>query len=136
MSAYDIWWLLINRVKIYMRNLTMTLLIRLNGLRLVDLRCGALKDSKYESFEFCWFFFHSSIFLSTWALYCAMSSTTRRLSVSYSLTICNTSQLSKIYNFIPPGNIIIIHTHYKYTLKKYIIHLYTIPVYNLYFSSI
>lgn len=38
---------------LYKENLTMTLLILLNGLRLVDLRCGALNDNKYESFEFC-----------------------------------------------------------------------------------
>lgn len=38
---------------VYKQNLTMTLLIRLNGFLLVDLRCGALNDSKYESFEFC-----------------------------------------------------------------------------------
>jgi len=122
---------------VYKQNLTMTLLIRLNGLRLVDLRCGALNDSKYESFEFCWFFFHSSIFLSTWALYCAMSSMTRRLSVSYSLTICNTSQLSQINNFIPPGNII--HRHIpSQLLEMYIKTIFTIFSYyslKLYYTT-
>jgi len=116
---------------LYKQNLTMTLLILLNGLRLVDLRCGALNDNKYESFEFCWFFFHSSIFLSTWALYCAMSSITRRLSVSYNLTICDISQLSQINNFILPGSIIHIYklSQSPETKTKFLQWNYTVTFY-------